>query len=102
QAGQGQRGLFRSGLEVEFDRAADAVEALAVTLRTRRAVVGEIIGGIDAELAEARGRVVLLVLIDGLEHPRENVAVAAAGGTPAARGVEGEILRVELGEALAG
>lgn len=88
---------------MEFDGAADAVEAGAVAFGARRTGVRQIVGGIDAEFAEAGGGVVFGVLVvDRFEHPRKNATVAATGGAPTARGVEGEIFRIELRKALTG
>ena len=51
QCRERKRTLFGGGAEVEFDRAGGAVEAIAVTLRARLAVVGDVFGGVDAEFA---------------------------------------------------
>ena len=68
-----------------------------------RAGVRQIVRGIDAEFAEAGGGVVLGVLVVGrFEHPRKNATMAATSGAPTARGVKGEIFRIELWKALAG
>ncbi len=99
QRGQRERWLFAG--EVEFDGADDAVEARAAAVGAGRAGLGELVAGLDAEGAQAGGGIVFVVLV-GLQHPGEHATVAAAGGAPAARRVVREILRVELGEGLAG
>ena len=81
--------------EMQPHRAAHSVQALTGTIRAGFAFLGHVGGVIDPESAESRGRIVLRLLV-GNQHPRENPAVAATGGTPAARGVEREILRVEF------
>ena len=90
-----------AGGEVKLHGAADAVEAGAVAFGAGLAVVGHVLGGVDAELAQAGGGIVVVVFV-GLEHPGENASVSAARRAPAARGVEREVLRVELGKGFAG
>lgn len=51
--------------EVEFDGAADAVESGALALGAGGAGVGEVVGGINAELAEARGGIVVFIFVGG-------------------------------------
>jgi hypothetical protein len=87
--------------EVEFDRAADAVEAFAVAFGA-----GEPVSATSSAESTPNSRRRAAGSSSsssvGLEHPGEDAAVAAAGGTPAARRVEGEIFRVEFGKTLAG
>jgi hypothetical protein len=80
QRGQGERRGF--AFEMQLHGAADAVEAFAMAGGTGLALVGDVLGRIDAEFAQARERIILVVL--RLEHPWENAAMAAAGRTPAA------------------
>ena len=97
QSREGERRLLA---EVKFDGASDPVDPGAMALGARGAGVGDIFRRVDAERAEPRERIVVVAL--GLQHPGENPAVAATGGTPAARRVEREILGIELGEGLTG
>ena len=101
EGGKGERGVLAA--EVELYRTGDAGEALAVTVGARRACVSHVVLGIYAKGAEAGGGIIVVLgVFVGDEHPRENAAMAAAGGTPAARGVVREMLGIKLGKTFAG
>src|SRR3954470_22062538 len=88
--GQRERCLFPA--EVKLYRAADPIEASAVAFGTWLALVGHIFRGVDAELAQARGWIVVLFVIR-LEHPGEHATVTTARRTPTTRRVEREVFR---------
>src|SRR2546423_13424370 len=88
---------------MEFHCASDASEARAMALRTNLALIGEVGVGVDqARFEEIIFLRVLVIVIGFLQHPREDSAVTSTGGTPTARGVEGEMFGIELRKRFAG
>ena len=65
ELGEREGRALGAGAEMEFDGARGAVEAGTVALGAGRTGVGKIVGGIDAELAKARGGIVRFVVIGG-------------------------------------
>ncbi len=98
ERGEGKRGA--PSPEVELDGAGHPVEPLAAAVRAGLPC-GAALVRIEAELAQAP-RVLVADVVLGLLHPGVDPPVSPAGGAPAPRRVEREILGVELGEGLPG
>ena len=96
---RGSSGTTRPTFQRQFHCPSDAIEALAVADGAQFAVRGGIIGIEGAQrVGDLIGHFLFLI---GLQHPVVDATVAAAGGAPAARGVEREVFWVEFGEGLA-
>ena len=86
--------------EMELHGPGDPVEPLAAAVRAEVAPLAAVVAACRGRAGAGARAFSSSLLVLGLEHPRVDPAVPAAGGAPAPRRVEREILGVELGEGL--